>query len=219
MTVAFLLNGIYSSMDFYFEEVIVYKYTALFLFFWLCVSCGKVDRSMEAELTVLEPLVLQGENPDVLETIPEGGYPVTLKLESERDSKGRGRIVLNMEDKRFVFAISSKELLRLATKKRFVGSLLAEDSGQSYDLRLMRKYEVTNGPLYPMRDVYCLESSHFPRSGFPRAYRSYHYKKTIDDRYHIVFLEPGDSDGAGVARLTISEQRVETHKHPIEDCF
>ena len=174
------------------------RYIAFFLFF---VGCGKIDRSMEAELTVLEPLVLKEEGSGVLETIPAGEHSVILTLESGKSSEEPGRIVLNVAEQRFVFEISHKKLSRLVFEEQAVEKMTSEDLGQPYDLELKHERKVRRKPVKDENSLcFYWEQSETEEHEY--------YDKIIDDYYDIVFLEQGVLEGAGVARLKVSEQEV-----------
>ena len=180
----------------------------LFLFF----GCGEpINKSLEANLTVMSSISLNEEVAGVSETILEGTHPLVLNFQSGESSDEPGRIVLEMADKRFVFGIPTEKLSQFVAENGFAGRLSAEDSGQPYDVKLIYTNKVANGPIQTdlLRNCRSVEPIHHPG---PHSRRSayYYYDRNVEDHFKIVFLQPGSPDeDAGVAAIEVVDQRVE----------
>ena len=180
----------------------------ILLVFLLFVGCEKVDRVMEADLSVVESLALKGEASGALETITPGIHPVVLEFRAGESSKGPGRILLSVGGKSYSFSVSTEKLSELVGGDDFTTRLASADLGQAYDIQLTHRREVTDGPLQEGIEVFCWDPLS-PESRFPTYIQQYFYEQTIDEYYHVAFLQPGASDGAGLASIEVSQQRVE----------
>ena len=207
----------------YCEEIFMkkLKWSAL-LSLVLLVACGKIDRSMEAELKVRTPLTLKAGDSGTLRTVAEGTHSIILQLQSGESSKGPGLIVLNVGGEGFPFEVPAKGLSELVNKNSFMLKLASEDLGQPYDIKLTHRRKITDGKVQFGYESDCSgpwflsEPRHRPPYRRPPVW---YHDRIIDEYYQMVLLEPGSSgESTAAASIKISEQRVERVEHSY-DCF
>ena len=178
------------------------------LFFLFLMGCGQIDRTMEADLTVLTSLDLKEEASGTTVSIPPGEHSVVLRLLSGKEPESPGRVILNVEGRKFIFSLSAKKLSQMVRGGDTSGRVLAQELGQSYDVKWRHTREVTNGPLQRIGYVHCYDPFFPGRLGeevFPRFTPVYQYKRTIEEQYHMTFLDIDEE----VAVLDVALQRVE----------
>ena len=187
-------------------------YLAILLFLFL-VGCNEpIDKSLKADLTVHSSLSLKGHTSGVSEAILPGVHPIALNFRSAQSSDGQDQIVLNVADKRFVFAVPDEKLSSLFVEEHgFVGKFSAEELGQPYDIKLTYSRKISDGPLEVGGDRYCMEEAPIGSVAPPRyrLVRYYYYEQLVEEYYHIAFLQPNSGDETGVAAIEVFDQRVE----------